>query len=83
MTTSFSAAAHAQPIASFVAQPFGALFALATATFFWGALHVAVFGSNLGRVFERFLTPRYLWPTGALFLLAWGYKCWSVRIGQS
>lgn len=79
MTTSFSAAANAQPVASFIAQPFGAFFALATATFFWGALHVALFGSNLGRAFERLLAPRYLWPTAAFFLLAWAYKCWRVR----
>ncbi len=81
MTTSFSAAANAQPVASFIAQPFGALFALATAVFFWGAMHVALFGSNLGRIFERLLAPRYLWPTAAFFLFAWGYKCWRVRTG--
>jgi hypothetical protein len=81
MTTSFSAAANSQPIASVAAQPFGAAFALATAVFFWGALHVAVFGSNLGRAFERLLTPRCLWPTGAVFLAAWAYKCWRVRTG--
>ena len=82
MTTSFSAAANAQPVASFIAQPFGAFFALATAIFFWGALHVATFGSNLGRAFERLLAPRYLWSTAAFFLLAWAYKCWRVRTGH-
>ncbi len=81
MTTSFAAAANAEPIASVVAQPFGAVFALATAVFFWGSLHVAVFGSNLGRAFERLLAPRYLWPTGVAFLGAWAYKCWRVRTG--
>ena len=79
MTTSFSAAANAKPLGALVAQPFGAAFALATAIFFWGSLHVALFGSNLARAFERLLAPRYLWPTGALFLLGWAYKCWSVR----
>lgn len=83
MTTSFSAAANAKPLAAFVAQPFGAMFALATAVFFWGALHIAMFGSNLARAFERLLAPRYLWPTGALFLAAWLYKCWRVRTGES
>lgn len=82
MTTSFSAAANAKPIASVIAQPFAAIFALATAIFFWGALHVAVFGSNLARAFERLLAPRFLWPTGAFFLAAWAYKCWRVRTGE-
>ncbi len=81
MTTSFSNAAHFNPRAAFHAQPFGALFALATAVFFWGSLHVVIFGSQLGRLFERFLSPRYLWPTAALFLMCWAYKCWQVRTG--
>ncbi|HVU64090.1 MAG TPA: DUF2752 domain-containing protein [Phycisphaerales bacterium] len=79
MTTAFSNAAHARARASFEAQPFGALFAIATAIFFWGAMHVAVFASNLGRVFERLLAPRYLWPGLILFLAAWGYKAWQVH----
>ncbi len=81
MTTSFSAAAHAQPGASLHAQPFGALWALATAVFFWGAMHIAIFGSQLGRLFERLLAPRYLWPTAVLFLACWAWKCWQVRTG--
>ena len=81
MTTSFAAAAHAKPRAAFYAQPFGALFALATAVFFWGAMHVAVFGSQLGRLAERLLMPRYLWPTAVVFLVCWAYKCWQVRTG--
>ena len=81
MTTAFAAAAHAQPRASWHAQPFGALLALGTAVFFWGALHVAAFGSNLGRVFERLLAPRWLWPGLALFLAAWAWKVWQVRSG--
>ena len=79
MTTAFSAAAHAQPRAALAAQPFGALFAVATAVFFWGAMHVAIFGSNLGRIFERLLTPRILWPALALFLAAWAFKAWQVQ----
>ena len=82
MTTSFTALAHAQPAASLHAQPFGTLLALATTVFFWGALHVAVFGSQLGRCFERLLTGRYLWPACALFLAAWAWKCWQVRAGM-
>jgi hypothetical protein len=81
MTTSFSAAAHVQARAAFHAQPFGALLALGTAVFFWGSLHVAVFGSQLARVCERLLMPRVLWPVCALFLACWVYKCWQVRSG--
>jgi hypothetical protein len=79
MTTAFSNAAHAQPRAALAAQPFGAIFAVATAIFFWGAIHVAVFGSNLGRLFERLLAPKYLWPALGLFLAAWAYKAWQVH----
>ena len=81
MTTAFANAAHASPRASILAQPFGAAFALATAVFFWGTLHVAVFGSQLGRVFERLLVPRCLWVVTACFLAAWAWKCWQVRAG--
>lgn len=82
MTTSFAYAAHGRPLDALRAQPFGALLALATAVFFWGAMHIAVFGSHLGRIAERFLGPRWLWPTGTLFLAAWAYKCWQVRTGR-
>jgi len=81
MTTAFAAAAHGQPLAAFRAQPFGALLALGTAVFFWGALHVACFGSQLGRLFDRLLAPRIMWPVLGLFLAAWAYKIWQVRAG--
>ena len=81
MTTSFSAAAHVQPLASLKAQPFGAALALATSIFFWAALHVAIFGSMLGRLFERLLIPKVLVPTGIFFLAAWAFKAYAMRHG--
>lgn len=79
MTTSFAAAANAQPVRALLAQPFGAVLALLTSAFFWGALHVAIFGSKLGRVLESWLRPRALWVVLAVFLLAWAYKVLAVR----
>ncbi|MBY0310862.1 MAG: DUF2752 domain-containing protein [Phycisphaerales bacterium] len=79
MTTSFAAAANAQPVRALLAQPFGAGLALLTSAFFWGALHVAVFGSKLGRIVESWLRPRVLWVALALFLMAWAYKVLVVR----
>ena len=82
MTTAFAFATHLQPARALYAQPFGAALALATAIFFWGALHVAIFGSQLARVFERLLAPRIMWFAGAALLAAWAYKVWQVRAGQ-
>jgi hypothetical protein len=74
MTTAVSLAAHARPLESFRTQPFGALVALGASVGFWGCLHVAVFGSNLGRVAEPLLRPRIIWITGGLVGLSWVYK---------
>ncbi|MBY0263774.1 MAG: DUF2752 domain-containing protein, partial [Phycisphaerales bacterium] len=79
MTTAFASAANAQPLAALTAQPMGALLALSTAVLFWGALHVAVLGSQLARIGVRILRPRVLWVVLALGLLAWGYKIAVVR----
>lgn len=79
MTTSFAAAANAQPLRAISTQPFGAVLALLTSAFFWGALHVAVFGSKLGRIVESWLRPRVLWVVLVVFFLAWAYKVLVVR----
>lgn len=81
MTTAFAAVTHVQPRAAWLAQPFGAVLAVATTVFFWGGLHVAVFGSQLGRVLERLLAARVIWVVGAMLLASWAYKCWQVRTG--
>lgn len=74
MTTSFAHAADGGLLASIAAQPFGALLALLTASFFWGALHVCATGSQLGRVYALLLRQRSLWVLTALLIAAWIYK---------
>lgn len=81
MTTAFASAAHMQPGRSFIAQPMGALLALAAATGFWGALHVAVFGSRLGTLVGRTLRPRLLWVIAGIWCASWVYKVLVVRGG--
>lgn len=74
MTTSFAHAARADFVASFLTQPFGFLLALASATGFWIALHIAVFGSTMGRPIAAFMGRRLLWISLAALLAAWAYK---------
>ena len=74
MTTAFAHASDGNLVASLGAQPFGALLAVFSASVFWGALHVSVTGSALGRYAARMITPGFVWPTAALFLAAWAYK---------
>lgn len=74
MTTAFAHAAHAQLPQAFLAQPLGALLALATSAAFWAGLHVAFTGSDLGRVGSNLLRPRVLWTLAAAAAAAWAYK---------
>jgi len=75
MTTSFASAAHGDFAGAFRAQPFGALLALATSAVFWLGLHAAATGGRAGAAVARIvLRPGFLWPMGAAFLAAWGYK---------
>lgn len=74
MTTAVSHLAHAQPVRAFRVQPVGALVGLGAAVGFWGCLHVAVFGSRLGRLVAPFLVPRVLWIGAALWTASWVYK---------
>ncbi len=80
MTTAVSLAARREPVRAFVTQPFGALVAIGSAVGFWGCLHVAAFGSRLGRVAEPLLRPRIVWIGAGLLSLSWVYKLvtWSV-----
>jgi len=74
MTTAFAHAADGDLLASFTAQPFGALLAILTAATFWGGVHVATTGSRLDRLYVVLLQSRSLWIAGVLLLAAWGYK---------
>lgn len=74
MTTSFTHAAHADPVGAFKTQPAGATLALITAAVFWGALHSAVTGSRLGSAASRILGWKALAVALAAVGAAWVYK---------
>lgn len=75
MTTAFAGAANLRPLESVRAQPFAAVGTLACAAVFWGAVHMAWFGSRLGHLAGRMvLRPRVLWPLGAAWAASWVYK---------
>lgn len=74
MTTAFAYAAEGRFLASFIAQPFAAIMAIAAAVVFWGGMHVAVTGSNLSTLLRPLLAPRTVWVALLLGLGAWGYK---------
>lgn len=78
MTTSFAAAANSSILASARAQPFGTLLAVGTAIGFWGCLHVAAFGSRIGRICARMASTPVLVGLVILFLLSWGYKALAI-----
>lgn len=79
MTTSVSLASHGAPWRAIATQPVGALVALGAAVGFWACMHVAVFGSRLGRITAPLLTPRWLSIAAALWGASWIYKIitWS------
>ncbi|MBC7834046.1 MAG: DUF2752 domain-containing protein [Phycisphaerales bacterium] len=74
MTTAFAHAADLELGRAIVAQPFAAAAALATAAAFWAGLHVAVFGSRLGRIGGKLLSARVLWWIAGAWGASWAYK---------
>lgn len=80
MTTAFSSAATAQPLASFRAQPMGTLLAIIGAAGFWACAHIVVFGSRLGSLLVRALRPRVLWIVAAVWAASWVYKILVVQM---
>ena len=75
MTTAFANAANLRPLESLRAQPFAAVGTVLAAAVFWGAVHMACFGSRLAHTFSRMLLrPRVLWPLGAAWAASWVYK---------
>lgn len=78
MTTSYAWMVRGRPLEAIAAQPFGAALAVLTAMVFWVVLHSAVTGSRSAAVLaSRTFRPGILWPVGAAFLAAWGYKALS------
>ncbi len=73
MTTSFTNAAHAHPVAAVQAQPFGAILALISAITFWLSLHVAITGSTLGLTAGQLIGPRLPWLLIGGLLAGWSY----------
>ena len=79
MTTSFAHAADGNLFAAFVAQPLGALLALATGmTFLLGAF-TAVTGSRIAQRLTRLWHPRLTWIIGFLVLSSWFFKIASYK----
>jgi hypothetical protein len=74
MTTAFAHVAHGNFAAGFRAQPLGGLLALGAAAGFWGAVHIAATGSQLGTFSARLLRPRVLWVLAGAAAGAWAYK---------
>lgn len=74
MTTAFAAAAEGNFSGAFLAQPFGFVLALVTAAGFWISLHVAVFGSRVGRLCGKLLRPRVMWVLAGAWAASWAYK---------
>lgn len=79
MTTAFAAMTHLRPVEAFWVQPVGAMLALVTGVWFWGAMHVAIFASRLGTVVSRMMTARLMWAAALCVLAAWVYKLWTMR----
>ena len=74
MTTAVAFVAHGAPVSGLRAQPFGALLAVAAAVAFWGALHIVISGSMLGRAVSGLVGGRAMALVGGAFALAWIYK---------
>lgn len=74
MTTAFSHAAHGRLGQSFLIQPAGALGAVATAAFAWGAGLAAFTGARVDRLLAGMLRPRSVLLVAMLVLAAWLYK---------
>ena len=80
MTTAFAHAADGDLLASFLAQPAGAMLALLTAMGLLIGSYVAVTGSRLMQVMWKKVWGRYtVWWIGGIVLISWLYKMASYR----
>jgi hypothetical protein len=73
-TTAFSNFAHGRLIASFAAQPMGAVLAILTAMTVWVAFYVAITGRPVHRLLRLLPSRYYLMPLLVFPMLAWGWK---------
>ena len=74
MTTAFSHAADGDLAASFIAQPFGMILAVATGIVVVVGGFTAATGSTLAPFLAGMVGPRVGWLALVLLLLAWGWK---------
>ena len=74
MTTSFAHAADGNLVGSFIAQPMGALLAVATAIALLVGTYTVATGSRVAALFGRLLGRRAAWLFGTAFVAAWVYK---------
>jgi len=81
MTTSFAHAANADLLSSFVAQPAGAMLALATAGAAVLGFFAAFTGTRVLPVLAPLASKRALVVFVAVLLLSWGYKIIVYRNG--
>lgn len=73
-TTAFTYFAHGNPVASFYAQPMGAVLALACGIAVWIGFYIAFTGRPVHRLFRLLSSRYYLMPILSFALLAWGWK---------
>ncbi len=74
MTTAFAHAADGNIVGSFVAQPMGAMLAVATAIALLVGTYTAATGSRVAALFGRLCNRRAAWLFGTAFVAAWVYK---------
>ena len=74
MTTAFAHAADGNLVGSFVAQPMGAMLAVATAIALLVGTYTAATGSRVAALFGRLCNRRAAWLFGTAFVAAWVYK---------
>jgi len=74
MTTAFAYAADGNLVGSFIAQPMGALLAVATAIALLVGTYTVATGSPVAALFARLWGRRAAWLLGTAFVAAWVYK---------
>ncbi len=74
MTTAFTHAADFSLIQSFMVQPAGAVYAVASAAAFWVLAYAAVTGSPAARTLVGAIGSKLLWGGLILLGVAWAYK---------
>ena len=80
MTTAFAHAANGDLLSALLAQPLGALLAIATAVALLTGLFVAATGSRVASLYTRLWGRRAAWTLGIVVVSAWVYKIVSYKV---